>query len=188
MHLVPWWNPKLLNKFLPRVPECCYCNLATFFLEPSASQGVQAQGHVFCPELQLRNNTTGKSSDHQKKKKKKVQQTKLEASADPTTRAVSAPAGWLEPVRDAGLKNPPGNAHKAGWSWGSEPLPAWLSSWSWQVFLKKQHIFYKVSVLWKVGALWFPQGMQVETNVGQNTAARWMALTTQTGSDSVTQL
>lgn len=71
MHLVPWWNPKLLNKFLPRVPECCYCNLATFFLEPSASQGVQAQGHVFCPELQLRNNTTGKSSDHQKKKKKK---------------------------------------------------------------------------------------------------------------------
>lgn len=126
VHLVARWNPQLLNKFLPRIPMLLL-QLGNFLFEPSTSQGAQAQGHVFCQELQLRNNTTGKSLNHGKK----AQQTKPEAFADLTAAAVSAPAGWLEPVRDAWQKKPAGSLHKAGWSWGKEPLPGWLSSWQW---------------------------------------------------------
>lgn len=56
------------------------------------SQGGQAQAHGLCQELQLRNNTTAKSLNH-RKKKKKTQQTKPEAFAGLTARAVSAAAG-----------------------------------------------------------------------------------------------
>lgn len=76
--------------------------LDNFLFELSTSQRAQSSGHMFCQELQLRNNTTGKSLES---RKKKTQQTKPKAFADLTTTAISASASQLEPVRDAQLKS-----------------------------------------------------------------------------------
>lgn len=60
---------------------------------------------MFCQELQLRNNTTGKSLESREKKKQQNPTNKPEAFADLTTKAISASASWLEPVRDVRLKS-----------------------------------------------------------------------------------
>lgn len=85
--------------------------LGSFLLELSTSQGAQAQGLVFCQELQLCNNSTGKSLNHEKKNPSKQNPAALRATAAPAPRAdgsswgCRAGKGW----------------HRARWGWGSEP-------------------------------------------------------------------
>lgn len=71
--------------------------LGSFLLELSTSQGAQAQGLVFCQELQLRNNTTGKSLKHEKKNPANKTLLPLEQQ-QPQHR------GLMEAVGDAGLE------------------------------------------------------------------------------------
>lgn len=124
MHFVAWWNPKLLNNFLPRIPMLLL-QLGNFLCKPR--------------ECRHRDSCFVKSSSYAitqqeraqitEEKKKKAQQTKPEAFADlPAAAAVPAPVGWLEPVRDALVKNRLGARTELGGAGGMSQVGSHLGS------------------------------------------------------------
>lgn len=145
MHLVAGWNPKLLNKFLSRVLECCYSNLATF---PSRALPGERRHWDTC-FVQSSSYAITQQERAQIMGKKKAQQTKPEAFADLTATAVWAPAGWLAAVRDAGWRSRLEACTKLGGAGGvspsqvgSPPLCHDKCSWKSSMFLQSQSVLY----------------------------------------------